>query len=49
MTVKIKEYDRAIKELTRTAYPETQALIKVYGVGRRWLLPGPATATKPVW
>ena len=33
MTVKIKQYDRAIKELTRTAYPETQALIKVYGVG----------------
>jgi transposase len=33
MTVKIKEYDRAIKKLTETAYPETQALIKVYGVG----------------
>jgi transposase len=33
MTVKIKEYDRAIKELTETEYPETQALIKVYGVG----------------
>jgi transposase len=32
MTVKIKQYDLAIKELTRTAYPETQALIKVYGV-----------------
>src|SRR5580698_626700 len=34
MTVKIKEYDRAIKQLTETEYPETQALIKVYGVGQ---------------
>jgi transposase len=34
MTVKIKAYDRAIKQLTETAYPETQALIKVYGVGQ---------------
>ena len=33
MTAKIKEYDRAIKQLTETEYPETQALIKVYGVG----------------
>jgi transposase len=33
MTVKIKEYDRAIKKLTETEYPDTQALIKVYGVG----------------
>jgi transposase len=33
MTVKIKQYDRAIEELTKTAYPETQALIRVYGVG----------------
>src|SRR5437899_10260778 len=33
MTVKIKEYDRAVKQLTETEYPETQALIKVYGVG----------------
>src|SRR5580700_8350549 len=33
MTVKIKEYDRAIKKLTETEYPETQALIKVYGGG----------------
>ena len=33
MTVKIKEYDRAIKKLTETEFPETQALIKVYGVG----------------
>jgi hypothetical protein len=30
MTVMIKEYDRAIKNLTETEYPETQALIKVY-------------------
>ncbi len=30
MTVKIKEYDSAIKKLTETEYPETQALIKVY-------------------
>ena len=34
MTVKIKEYDRAIKNLTETEYPETQALVKVYGVGQ---------------
>jgi transposase len=33
MTVKIKQYDRAIKELAETAYPETKALISVYGVG----------------
>ena len=34
MTVKIKAYDRAIKQLTETEYPETQALLKVYGVGQ---------------
>jgi len=34
MTVKIKEYDRAIKQLTETEYRETQALLKVYGVGQ---------------
>jgi Transposase/Transposase IS116/IS110/IS902 family len=34
MTVKIKHYDRAIQRLTETEYPETQALIKVYGVGQ---------------
>jgi transposase len=34
MTVKIKEYDRAIKQLTEKEYPETQALLKVYGVGQ---------------
>jgi len=33
MTVKIKEYDRAVKQLTETEYPKTKALIKVYGVG----------------
>ena len=33
MTVKIKEYESAIKQLTEIEYPETQALIKVYGVG----------------
>jgi hypothetical protein len=33
MTVKIKQYDCDIKRLPETAYPETQALIKVYGVG----------------
>jgi transposase len=33
MTVKIKQYDRLIKRLTETEYPETQALIQVYGVG----------------
>ena len=34
MTVKIKQYDRTIKGLTETEYPETQALIQVYGVGQ---------------
>jgi transposase len=34
MTVKIKQYDSAIKRLTETEYPETQALIQVYGVGQ---------------
>jgi transposase len=33
MTVTIKQYDRQIQRLTETAYPETQALIKVHGVG----------------
>ena len=33
MTAKIKEYDRAIKKLTETQFPETQPLIQVYGVG----------------
>ena len=33
MTVKIKQYDRAIQRLTETVYPETQALINVYEVG----------------
>src|SRR5277367_1127089 len=34
MTVKIKQYDQAIKQLTEKEYPETQALLKVYGVGQ---------------
>ena len=34
MTVKIKEYDRAVKQLIETEYCETQALVKVYGVGQ---------------
>jgi hypothetical protein len=34
MTVKIKQYDRAIQRLTETEYTETQALIQVYGVGQ---------------
>ena len=34
MTVKIKQYDRTIKRLTETEYPETQALLRVYGVGQ---------------
>jgi transposase len=34
MTVKVKAYDRAIKQVTETEYREAQALIKVYGVGQ---------------
>jgi hypothetical protein len=34
MTVTIKHYDRLIQRLTETEYAETQALIKVYGVGQ---------------
>jgi len=34
MTVKIQQYDRIIKGLAETEYPETQALIQVYGVGQ---------------
>jgi transposase len=34
MTKKIKHYDRLIRRLTETEYPETQALIQVYGVGQ---------------
>ena len=33
MTVKIKLYDRQIQELGQTKYPETQALLKIRGVG----------------
>jgi transposase len=33
MTLKIKEYDRQLQQLTQTEYPETQALLKVQGVG----------------
>ena len=33
MTIKIKQYDRQIRQLTQTEYVETQALLKVYGVG----------------
>jgi transposase len=34
LTMKIKHYDRLVKKLTETEYVETQALIKVYGVGQ---------------
>ena len=34
ITVKIEQYDRIIKGLTETEYPETQALIQAYGVGQ---------------
>ncbi|HEY4934702.1 MAG TPA: IS110 family transposase [Terriglobales bacterium] len=33
MTLKIKQYDRQILELGQAKYPETQALVKVAGVG----------------
>jgi len=33
MTAKIKHYDRQIQQLTQTAYPETEALLKVHGIG----------------
>jgi transposase len=33
MTIKIKQYDRQIQELGQAKYPETQALLKVHGVG----------------
>src|ERR1700733_8429847 len=33
MTMKIKQYDRQIQELGQAKYPETQALLKVHGVG----------------
>ena len=33
MTLKIKQYDRQILKLTQTEYPETQALLKIQGVG----------------
>ena len=33
LTLKIHHYDRLVKKLTKTEYVETQALIKVYGVG----------------
>jgi transposase len=33
MTIKIKQYDRQIQQLGQTEYPETQALLKVHGVG----------------
>ena len=33
MTIKIKQYDRQIQQLAQTEYPETRALLQVYGVG----------------
>jgi transposase len=33
MTIKIKHYDRQIQEPGQVKYPETQALLKVHGVG----------------
>jgi transposase len=33
LTLKIKQYDRQIQQLGQTHYPETQALLKVHGVG----------------
>lgn len=33
MTLKLKRYDRQILELAQSEYPETQALLKVQGVG----------------
>jgi transposase len=33
MTLKIKQYDRQIQQLGQSQYPETQALLKVHGVG----------------
>ena len=33
MTLKIKHYDRLIQQMTETEYPETQALLKIHGVG----------------
>jgi transposase len=33
MTLKIKHYDQQIQQLGRAEYPETQALLKVHGVG----------------
>ncbi len=33
MTIKIKLYDRQIRQLGQTSYPETQALLKVPGIG----------------
>jgi transposase len=34
LTAKIKHYDRLVRQLKETEYVETQALIKVYGVGQ---------------
>jgi transposase len=33
LSTKIKQYDRQIRQLSQTTYPETQALLKVHGVG----------------
>ncbi len=33
MTLKIKQYDRDIQRLTQTEYAETQAMMKIHGVG----------------
>ena len=33
MTLKIKHYDQQIQQLSQAKYPETQALLKVHGVG----------------
>ncbi len=39
ITVKIKLYDRQIQQLGQTEFPETQALLKVHGVGHLTALP----------
>lgn len=33
ITTRIKQYDRQIQQLIQTEYPETQSLLKVYGIG----------------
>jgi transposase len=44
-TLKIKQYDRQIQQLTQTEYPETQALMNALLVTNIWIVGKPSITT----